>query len=235
MKPNLALSSISPHLRDGASRQDGVVLVIALIALVAITLASFALYRSVQTGLSAAGNIAFRSSATAISDIPMNKGMDWLQAYAAPDPTNTYTTSASGSYYAEWMSSCDLTGNRTPLDRTDDINWDGTLSNPNCNVRAASVAGLPAGYSGSYFVVRTCSCAGAPLAACPDGTENVCATPPGAGMELGHGTYDYVYRRLSRSESTKVPAPVSPYFRVIARIVGPRNTVSFTETIVTLN
>ena len=50
-------------------REQGVVLFIALIVLVAMSLAGIALMRSVDTGILIAGNLGFRQNATHVGDL----------------------------------------------------------------------------------------------------------------------------------------------------------------------
>ncbi len=60
-------------------RQRGAVLLIALIVLVAMTLAGIAMMRSVDTGILVSGNMAFRQSATLAADAGINSGWKKLQ------------------------------------------------------------------------------------------------------------------------------------------------------------
>jgi Tfp pilus assembly protein PilX len=60
-------------------RQAGVVLFIALIVLVAMTLAGIAILRSVDTGSTIAGNVAFKQSTLASADRGFNTAFDFLK------------------------------------------------------------------------------------------------------------------------------------------------------------
>ncbi len=64
-------------------RQRGAVLLIALIVLVAMTLAGIAMMRSVDTGILVSGNMAFRQSATLAADAGINSGWKKLQEMEA--------------------------------------------------------------------------------------------------------------------------------------------------------
>lgn len=59
-------------------RQRGVVLFIALIMLVAMTLAGIAMVRSVDTTLGIAGNLAFRQTTIQSADQAVKTAFDWL-------------------------------------------------------------------------------------------------------------------------------------------------------------
>src|SRR4051812_44344510 len=63
----------SPH-----HQQRGVVLFIALIVLVAMTLAAIALVRAVDTSTQVAGNIGFKQSTVQSSDMGGEQAISWL-------------------------------------------------------------------------------------------------------------------------------------------------------------
>ena len=89
------------------ARQDGAVLVVAIIVMVVMMLASIALVRSVDTGNLIAGNLAFQRSATHSADAAVEAAIAWLEScntgtndcalgtLNADDPGNGY--SASGN------------------------------------------------------------------------------------------------------------------------------------------
>ena len=56
------------HVRNQPGSQHGIVLFTVLIALVVLSLASVALVRSIDTGTTIAGNLAFRQAATQAGD-----------------------------------------------------------------------------------------------------------------------------------------------------------------------
>ena len=68
-------SSLQPSRRG---RQRGVVLIIALIALVIMTLAALAMIRSVDTSNLIAGNMAFQQAATHSGDSGIEAAITWL-------------------------------------------------------------------------------------------------------------------------------------------------------------
>ncbi|MEO8675060.1 MAG: hypothetical protein ABI569_05740 [Casimicrobiaceae bacterium] len=61
-----------------ARRQRGVVLFIALIAMVVLSLAGVALIRSVDTAGSVAGNIAFREASTTAVNLAVEQAVNWV-------------------------------------------------------------------------------------------------------------------------------------------------------------
>jgi type IV pilus assembly protein PilX len=81
-------------------RQRGVVLLIALIVLVAMSLAGVALIRSVDTAVTVAGNLAFSQAAVQSADSGIVAAAKWLEtknvgpALADTDEANGYFASA---------------------------------------------------------------------------------------------------------------------------------------------
>jgi type IV pilus assembly protein PilX len=96
-----ARTPVFPSTR--AHRQRGAVLFIALIVLVAMTLAGLALMRSVDTGNLIAGNLAFRNAATNAGDAGLESARGWLMGKT---PGDLQTDAASG-YFANWQEQFD--------------------------------------------------------------------------------------------------------------------------------
>jgi len=86
-------------MRRGLRRsQRGVVLFIALIVLVAMTLAGIAVMRSVDTNNLIAGNLAFRNAATSAGDAGIEFARDWLTSKTAG-----FLEADTAGYYANWQ------------------------------------------------------------------------------------------------------------------------------------
>jgi type IV pilus assembly protein PilX len=86
-------SALNPKSRS--AKQAGVVLFIALIALVVMSLAAVALIRSVDTNTMIAGNLSFKQSALISSDSGVETALSWLKNQSVLDEN----LSAQG-YYA---------------------------------------------------------------------------------------------------------------------------------------
>ncbi|MDH4293583.1 MAG: hypothetical protein OEV84_05785, partial [Betaproteobacteria bacterium] len=86
-------------------KQQGVVLFIALIVLIAMSLAGVALWRSIGTGVLIAGNIAMQRGAVTSSDVGIENARAWLMAAT---PTTLNTTQAQG-YVSAWDERFDAT------------------------------------------------------------------------------------------------------------------------------
>ncbi len=79
--------------------QHGVVLVISLIVLVAMTLAGVGMMRSVDTNVLIAGNLAFRSAAMSAADAGIESARGWLSAQTGGALVND----SLPGYFANWQ------------------------------------------------------------------------------------------------------------------------------------
>jgi Tfp pilus assembly protein PilX len=201
-----------PRHRPARSAQSGLVLIVTLIVLAAMTLAGVALVRSVDTAVMIAGNLAFRQGATLAGDAGVEAARTWLGANLAALESDSPTS----GYYATSQDSLDLTGNRTQ-DAADNLNWDGGGAiKPRC---------LPADAAGNtvcYVVHRLCQNVG-PL------NSTTCASrvTPRGGSSMGVVRPMETYQERSWSEVATIG-----YYRVTVRIVGPRNNTSFVQAFV---
>ena len=225
--------SLMPHAK---AAQRGSVLLFALITLVALMVGTLGLIRSVDTGAMLLGNLGFKQDATASADRVTRQAIQWL----SENRTVLNTDVAASAYYASTQKfASDGTTPRPPVDATGKqlygnvnrqlIDWDNNncRSTENgtyisCSIRALS-AGTVNGNQASYVVFRLCSKTGDSAL---DATVN-CAKPMTASDSAasGRGGLDY-------SESSRFNSSSGPYYRVVVRILGARNTASFTETIV---
>ncbi len=210
--------------------QRGMSMLIALIALVVMSLTAVALVRSVDTGTLIIGNYSFKQDATESSSTAAQTAMQWLSnnqgALNANDEAN--------GYYAFSIDTLDPTGSSTsaanPLDLVD---WAsdgectnakvGTFKSCKYQVFPKAVAALAAPVNGNtvqWIITRLCKNVG------PPGSLNPCLTPGSVANAMASDRGELTSG--GRISST----PQSPYYRIVVRSVGPRNTVSFTETIV---
>lgn len=179
-----------------ARAQRGVVLFIALIVLVAMTLAGIALSRSVGTGILVAGNLAFQKGATSSADAGIEAGRAWLTVQDA----DTLRVDQARGYFANWDTAFDPAT----------FDWTN---------RATTVATDAAGNTVQYVVHRLCrnsnESANAP------GQQCVSLTGAGASGSKGGASYG----------STPLSGTLQVYYRVTARVSGPRNTVSYVQSV----
>ena len=201
--------------RGPRRRQEGVVLMIALIVLVAMTLAGIGMMRSIDTGTMVAGNIGFRQAAVATGDGGIETAITWLQVNAG---SLTADNTAMG-YYSTRQDSLDLTGNKTE-GGVDGVDWGG--SDPTQPVKARVLGTIDTSGNQVYYVIhRLCSIPG--LANLP--TQS-CATnsSTATGSTQDAPTYD--------NQGLLVANRI--YYRITSKIVGPKNTVSFIQAVVLL-
>ena len=195
--------------RTARRAQRGVVLFIALIVLVAMSLAGVALIRSVDTGSVIAGNIAFRQTAMHVGDNGIEAARTWLLGQSSSDLYNDTPGITGGTaYYANWAETLDLLGNKTTT-ASDDFDWSTAL-----NVTAPAP---PAGYTVSYVIHRLCKSTGDPSStACVKVTGAAGGTAGGTKGAVAYGTY-------------AITVPTSAMYRITVRVTGPRNTRSFVQ------
>lgn len=196
-------------------RQGGVVLLVALIVLVAMTLAGIGIMRSVDTGSLVAGNIGFRQAAVASGDSGIEAARTWLIA----NLTSLDNDQTAQGYYATRQDSLDLTGNKTE-GGTDGVDWDGTEATQ--PVKAKNLGVLDASGNTIYYLIhRMCSIPGS-----INGPGQSCATASisGLGSSQGDVTYsDYALKKKNQA-----------YYRITARVNGAKNTVSYIQAVILL-
>lgn len=199
--------------RTARNRQEGVVLMIALIVLVAMTLAGLGMIRSIDTGTLVAGNIGFRQSAVATGDGGVEQALAWLRVNA---PTLANDNPAMG-YYSTRQDNLDLTGNRTE-GGVDGVDWTGADSSQ--PVQARALGQIDASGNDVYYVIhRLCSIPGS-----MNLPAQSCATSTGVGDSSSMDAPTYDSQGLLTSNRV--------YYRITSKIIGPKNTVSFIQAVV---
>ena len=189
-------------------RQRGVILMILMIVLVAMTLAGIALVRSVDTSNIIAGNLAFQQAAINAGDVGTETAVTWLQNNVAGNtlqqsiPAQGYVASrqdpaAGQSWDAFWTNTLVPAGQVVTL--TQDANTGNTVS---------------------YTIQRMCAQVGDPAVPLTD-----CAVLQTVGTSAGSSKGSGVIALQYNSQV---------YYRITSRIVGPRNTVAYVQTIVAL-
>jgi Tfp pilus assembly protein PilX len=188
--------------RPTLSRERGAVLFIALIVLVAMSLAGIALIRSVDTTNLIAGNLAFKQNATHGGDWGAEQARTWLSTQAA----TTLYADVPGLYSAAMQTGLDFTA--TDPSRPD-FDWAANSFGPVAD---------PAGNEVRYVIHRMCDLAGNPS------SVNCVRTSLGGtvGGTQGGATYG----------SAALPSTSQIYYRITTRVTGPRNTVSYVQVMV---
>jgi Tfp pilus assembly protein PilX len=204
--------------------QAGISLVVTLVALVLLSLAAVALMRNVDTTNLVAGNLAFKQATTSAADLGTESAISWLQT------NNTGLTlhddSVNSGYYATSLTNLDVSGKSANAARAlADWNGDNCAyasggSYATCVRTSSAIASN--GSTTRYLITRMCKTTGDPNAA-----GNGCARPVAnsAGSSPKRGELKY-------GEDKRFATQSGPYFRIVVRAEGPRNTVSYTESYV---
>lgn len=210
--------------------QQGISLIVVLIALVIIGLAAVALLRSTDTATLVAGNLGLKKAALAYGDAGTESAIAWLGVKQADNTNPLFTDQVAGGYYATSADACDLTGSRTPEDPEDDVQWDEDEDDPgeDCSMVGANAADAD-GYRVNYVVNRMCNVEGNPLSPLADDgvTARVCARAEAASSE-DSTKVGPSYGQMPLFGSSRI------YYRITSRISGPRGTVRYTQAFVTL-
>jgi len=195
---------------SSSTQQRGVVLFIALIVMVAMSLAAIALIRSVDTTSQVIGNLAFRQA----SILPANQAIEdaavgLFADTGGPRILDVRLDTPAQNYY-----------------RAHDPAWDNALGVPDPLTTKAKAQALTrqftdgAGNTVTYVTERMCnaSVTSPPRPAADDTDLTWCdvIAPKGSGCH----TID---------EPCAFDFPAQAYYRVTVRVDGPQNTVSFIQ------
>ena len=174
-------------------------LVVALIVLIVMALVGLAMMRQATSGVTIAGNVALRQNATEAGDFGTEAAMAWL---ATQSNAFLRTDHPAQGYYATWGGNID--GDPTKL-----VYTPGTTAVEATLADATSNRVL-------YVVHRLCAFVGA-----PDAIGQQCSSqvdPDSGSRSGGAGNYP----------GGIAPATI-PFYRVSARVEGPKNTLSFIQ------
>jgi Tfp pilus assembly protein PilX len=191
--------------------QHGAVLFIALIVLVAMSLAGLAMMRGVETGALIANNLAFKQGATMAADAGVEAGRNWLLANGGAALLNS---NAAGGYFAQWDGGAvggvlDLY--QSDADPANDFDW------PSNSVALTTDA---AGNTVRYVIHRLCKASGTAVAkSCVQSTE--------AAAAAGSST-----KGAPAFGGGALATTTDAFYRITVRVIGPRNTVAYVQAVV---
>ena len=203
--------------RQAPACQHGVVLLISLIVLVALTMAGLALVRSVDTTGIIAGNLAFRQAVVRAADAATEEAASFLttqggEALWNNSSANGYTASIADNpaNAAAWETLWRTTISPSPPSLP--------VSAKTCADRACYLPTDPIGNTVAYTIQRMCQDEGEPLllGRCISAPLRLAAK---RGSDLTPG-------------AVPVPPPQEYYYRITVRAVGPRNTLSYIQTMI---
>ncbi|BCM26146.1 pilus assembly PilX family protein [Methyloradius palustris] len=187
------------------AKQEGVILLVALIVLVAMTLAAIAMVRSVDTTNIIAGNLAFQQSATNAADVGAELAIKWLQDNNVG--TKLRVDSLGDGYAATW-------------DPTIGYDWSVLAAIPQMHAKSAGSDVGGTGNSVNYIIQRMCKLQGVDVD--PDTPSAGCAVPASISTVC------------ITAGCVPIIPPRQQYYRITSQVLGPRNTVSYVQTIVAL-
>ena len=186
-------------------RQHGVVLFIALIVMVALSLAAIALVRSVDTTNAVVGNLSFRIA----SILPGNLAVEQAAAHLFPDADvatvawipNKNADLPAENYFASWQNSDDSRGVPAVLQKKS-----------TAYALAKTLSDGTTKTDMTYVIERMCQNPGDPAL---DATKcDLLVSNVSPGTTVG---------------DPQLALPPVPYYRVTIRVDGPQNTASFLQ------
>ncbi|MFG6465400.1 PilX N-terminal domain-containing pilus assembly protein [Roseateles sp. BYS87W] len=201
------------------SRQQGLVLVLALIVLAAMSLAAVGLMRGVLGSNRVAGNLANQQAAGQAADVGVETAIAWLEqrtqelaSNAPPTPANRlYNNIAvgAGQPYAYTATRQDPVAGQSW-----EAFWQTLVTNNLVNTLATDAAGNRV----SFVVHRLCAATGDPTVA-------RCEASPAVPLSV---------QNSSKSSSIKLRQASQVYYRITVRVQGARNAASFIQAIVAI-
>lgn len=188
-------------------RQQGAVLLMALIALVALTLAGLAMFRAVDTGNVISGNLAFRQAAMQQADVGIEAAF-----IALPGIVNVSKDTNIANQYFALRQAVDTMGVPSTA------SWASVACRDNAN---AVVACSNQEYKVKYIIERLCDQQSSGSTTVTD-LQGYCFVDIGAGKGGSKGAFQAVFTSAS-----------AIYYRVTVQVSGPRNTTAYVQALLT--
>jgi type IV pilus assembly protein PilX len=199
----------TPLSRLGRARQRGMVLLVALVVLVAITVAGIAMMRSVDTATLVTGNLAFQQAATHAADKGVEQAIAMLRQKVIDGTLDSNDT--TNGYFA----SLRATDNpNTAANQNWQQFWQDSLKD------SAYDAGEDQFKNQIFFVVHR-QCANA----MPPGAGGQCVASPAVTTATGNS---------QEANEVQLQSASQIYFRITVRVSGPRRTESYVQTYVAM-
>lgn len=206
------------------TKQRGIVLFFALIALLVLSLAAVALIRSVDTSTIIAGNLAFKQTATSSGDTGVEAAMVWMTAAQAAnstvnvlnDPSHTFNQDALAQGYYSSV-------HDDPADPSYVNLFNGATWGAGNSVLVGADPDPVTGNTTRFIIQRLCRTANQPVA-----TANCLFS--GALQDI-NGQHVKLPQEVCSGPGCPV-AGQTPMIRVTSRVTGPKNTVSYVQAFV---
>lgn len=199
---------LSPSLAARAPRhrsQRGIVLLVALVVLVAITIAGIAMMRSVDTATLVAGNLAFQQAATHASDKGVEEAIQMLRQKATDE--TLHENDPTRGYFAT------LKQEDNPAAG---VGWQQFWQDSLAASAFALYDGAPddQGNRISFVVHRQCAFAS------PPGAGGQCVASPAVTQAKGNS---------QEAGEVQLQSASQIYYRITVRVSGPRKTESYVQ------
>lgn len=206
-------NAVAKTARNGpAHGEHGVVLFIALLVMVALSLAGIALIRSADTATTVAGNLAFKQAAASAVDRSIEHAIDALfNPVADPASSNPVIADKQSDAKAQnYFASVRRAGGKIP-EIPDELASSAAFAGAGLNKDLVPVDA--AGNRSYYVIERMCANLGPALG------SNCNLSNAALGADAGTQHYEGLVR------------PGDAYYRVTVRVEGPRNTVAYAQAI----
>lgn len=212
-----------------SKQQQGIILILALIMLIALTLGGLALFRQTTTGILIANNLTFKRSTLTVADRGIEFARNWLQTTSSASSSTLNTGSASNGYYPAWcytqtVQTVDCkpaasTGAATSEFNPQTFDWD--ISHV---VQVTADDGN--GNDIRFVIHRLCRIAGSIGDTVTDTGSGLsipvdCVTSNAQGSGGSQGSTSYGGANFTSTSLV--------YYRVTTRVLGPRNTVAYSQ------
>lgn len=188
--------------RAGRAAQRGVVLLVALIVLVAITVAGIGMIRSVDTATLVAGNLAFQQAATHAADKGIEAAMLMLRDKQTAGQLDAHD--GSNGYFASMRST-----DSPAAGQSWQAFWTDSLA------ASAYDVGEDEFRNRVFFVVHRL-CANPQ----PPGSGGLCVASPNVTTSEGNSL---------AAGKVSIEAASQIYYRITVRVSGPRRTESYVQ------
>lgn len=202
------------------------ILLTVLIILIVMLLGAVTMIRSTDSATLVAGNLGFKQSGLASSDMATEAAIAWL---ATQSSSTLQGDSLSNGYLASYdPEGPDIKNGQTWAEYWDDssklpagykcwISWSGSPPVATCHTGSSGQTADAAGNKSAYLIQRLCTAVGT-------------STDTATGCALSQSSDSSSSSKGSGSISINSASEV--YYRITTRIDGPRNTVTYTQTIV---
>lgn len=206
-------------------KQRGLVLFLALIALLALSLAAVALIRSVDTSTMIAGNLAFKQAATTSGDAGIETAISWLAATETANAAKNVLTDSTHAFNVTNAASGYYSNADPALNLFADATWNAITAIPAVTDSSGNTI--------RYIIQRMCRTANA----LPSSQELPLLLPPKTDCLFSGAVQDKNGQNIPLPQEVCAGAgcPVAgqtPQIRITTRTTGPKNTVSYVQAFV---